>query len=200
METWHPLYRSYSRTSMEEKLSSWLNKCNFGLIRTSWCKEGKMNWCSCRFYCHQQHVKGRNGYGYGYGYAHRQQTRMAHVVWQQLKFRMTVIPHGATEETVAGSPESREMTENKERDGALTRKNKSCRQPVLQGSHLQGIGNKKNRLDTERIIQRTIQMEREKGCQKAGRAAQENMEEEEDRMRQSKTEWRVAKCAVGWLE
>lgn len=100
---------------------------------------------------------------------------MAHVVWQQLKFRMTVIPHGATEETVAGSPE------NKERDRALARKNKSCRQLVLQGSHLQGIGNKKNRLDTEGIIQRIIQMEREKGCQEAGRAAQENMEE--DRMR-----------------
>lgn len=72
-------------------------------------------------------------------YAHKQQTHMraAHVDWQHLIFRVTVIPHGVTE--------SRGMAENKERDGALARKNKSCRQPVLQGSHLQGIGNKKNR-------------------------------------------------------
>lgn len=40
------------------------------------------------------------------------------------------------------------------------------------------------RPNTERIIQRIIQMEREKGCQEAGRGAPGSTEEEEeDRMR-----------------
>lgn len=110
---------------------------------------------------------------------------MAHVIWLQLKFRMTVIPHGVTKETVAESLESKGMAENKEEWGTRTKekKTKQC-SPVgkqcFKAYTFRELETKRTdtRLDTEGIIQSIIQMESKKGCQEAGRGAQGSTEEE----------------------
>lgn len=77
-----------------------------------------------------------------------------HAVWWQLRFRMTVIPHGVTEETSTGSPESSGMTENKERDGAQAQKTSPAGNWCFKARTFTGLGTKRTdtQLDTEGII------------------------------------------------
>lgn len=91
------------------------------------------------------------------------------------------MPHGVTEEIVAGSPE---WQNTKRGMGPSHEKTSPAANRCFKAHTFRGLRTKRTdtRLDTEGIIQRIIQMEREKGCQEAGRGTQENAEEE-DRMR-----------------
>lgn len=133
-------------------------------------------------------------------YAHKQQTHMraAHVDWQHLIFRMTVIPHGVTEQDLL---KAEEWQKTKRGMGHLHEKTSPADNRCFKAHTFRGLGTKRTdaHLDTEGIIQRIIQMEREKGCQEAGRGDTGKYRGGgQNEMNYNNSG--VAKCAVGWLE